>query len=90
LETKKKIESNHKQIITITTGGKGEWTIEIQGHLDNLPMDNDEITYGCVITVESTKLKNVYAELMERVTNNNINLKENTFRQLALTAQQTY
>lgn len=85
-DEQKEIKYSHKKTIDITTGGKGEWTIEIIPHLDNLPLDNDEVKYGCVITVESTQRKNIYSELANKIESISQREEEIRYRQLVLTA----
>lgn len=82
-DEQKRIRYNHKKTIDITTGGKGEWIIEIIPHLENLPLDNDQVKYGCVITVESTLRKNIYNELSNKIVSINPS-EEFHYRQLVL------
>lgn len=57
------IETTYKTIFNVKRGGKGEWLFDILPHFDKNIGSNKSLSYGCVVTVESTKNLDIYTAI---------------------------
>lgn len=55
-----RVFSTYKAIFPVKRGGKGLWSIDIIPHYDQTINADQQLRYGCVITVESSKNLDVY------------------------------
>ena len=58
-----RISSTFQAIYDIKRGGKGPWAIQLSPHFESLPNVDTSLKYGCVLTIESTKNADIYAEV---------------------------